>query len=793
MDLHGGWEATLADDDLRRTWLDDPAPVPVATDVDPAEATDGDADDGLERRSATQPAWHSVAVPGHWRSEAAFDAEDGPLLYRTRFEHAPPEDDDRWWLTFDGIFYQGDVWLDGTYVGDTEGYFFPHTFEVTDHLRDRRDHVLGVEVTCSPARDRTAKRSITGSFQHAEGLPPDANPGGIWRPVRLERTGPIRIRHLRVVCREANETRATVLFRAVLDACVSTEVLLRSAVGDTELVEERRLAAGENQVEWQMRVSDPELWWPHALGEPVLHDVVVEVGLAPQPGTDEAGASAANAADVDPVADADAAADADADEGQGDAQADIAVEGDDEDPMPSTEGWTVSHRLTRRIGLRQIHLRAWVLHVNGERLFVKGADQLPARLHLAEATPEELRSDVQLAKDANLDLIRLHSHITRPEVYEAADELGMLIWQDFPLHRGYARSVRKQAQRQAREAVDVLAHHPSIVIWCGHDEPFTVEDEPGDAIDQTLFNTKRFAAQELPSWNKAVLDRTVKRTIEKNDPSRPVIAHSGVLPHPPKFDGTDTHLGFGWFHGESRDLGGLARAVPRVVRFVSEFGAQAVPDTDEFCGTERWPDLDWERLTTEHGYRADVFDLRVPPVDHPTFDSWRRATQGYQAELIAQQVETLRRLKYRPTGGFALFSLADGWPAIGWSVVDHERRPKAGYAALREACRPVIVAADRFPAEVLVGEAIALDVHVVSDLRSAVDSVEIGARLTWEGGEQRWRFGGDVPADSCIRVGTLPIEVPDAPGPMTLELTLTGTDAIGGPVHRTDRTHIVSA
>ena len=43
------------------------------------------------------------------------------------------------WLTFDGLFYQGDVWLDGAYLGDTEGYFAPHTFEVTDALaRPRR-------------------------------------------------------------------------------------------------------------------------------------------------------------------------------------------------------------------------------------------------------------------------------------------------------------------------------------------------------------------------------------------------------------------------------------------------------------------------------------------------------------------------------------------------------------------------------------------------------------------------------------------------------------------------------
>ncbi|QXC60424.1 hypothetical protein KSP35_19160 [Aquihabitans sp. G128] len=724
MELEGSWQAIVADEDLRRTWLDD-GPADLA--------------------AAEQQGWAPIAVPGHWRGSEGFADEDGPLLYRTAFEHDGPQGDERWWLRFDGLFYQGDVWLDGGYVGDTEGYFFPHTFEVTGALAERREHALGVEVTCSPQRDRAAKRNITGVFQDWDSGDPDANPGGIWRPVSLERTGPVRIRHLRVLCRDANETRAQVAFRAVLDAADACEVTLRSTVGETELVDVRRLAAGENQVEWTIRVDDPELWWPHALGEPVLHDVVVEV--TPHP------------------------------------------EGADELP----DGTPASHRLTRRIGLRQVHLRAWVLHVNGERLFLKGANLGPTRLALADATPDELRRDVTLAKDANLDLLRIHAHISRPELYDAADEAGMLLWQDFPLQRGYARTIRKQAQRQAREAVDLLGHHPSVAIWCGHNEPLALDLDPAtEGSDLTAHLGRYVAAQELPTWNKTILDRSVKRAIDKADGTRPVIAHSGVLPHPPLLDGTDSHLSFGWHHGDERDLPGFARLVPRQVRFVSEFGAQAVPETDAFLEPERWPDLDWDRLARTHGLQKATFDKRVPPADHPSFASWREATQAYQAELLRHHVETLRRLKYRPTGGFAQLHLADGHPAVSWSVLDHERVPKAGYAALRDACRPVIVVADRLPVELVAGATHALDVHVVSDLRVPVADIEVTAKLTWADGEQRWRFGGDVEADSVVRVGTLPIEVPERPGPVALEVTLAGDGVPDGPIVRTDRSRIVT-
>ena len=44
------------------------------------------------------------------------------------------------------------------------------------------------------------------------------------------------------------------------------------------------------------------------------------------------------------------------------------------------------------------------------------------------------------------------------------------------------------------------------------------------------------------------------------------------------------------------DLEGFAATAPRLVRFVSEFGACSVPDTDDFLDPGRWPDLDWEQF-----------------------------------------------------------------------------------------------------------------------------------------------------------------------------------------------------
>ncbi len=697
LDLSGSWRAAEADEELRRAFADP------------------DLDD-------TSVAWQHLDVPGHWRSHEAFAASDGPLLYRRRFDSPRPGPDARSWLVLDGLFYQGDVWLDGDYVGDTEGYFVPHTFDVTAAARARSEHLLGVEVACEPESDLTAKHNLTGVFQHWDCLDPDWNPGGIWRGVRLEHTGGVRLNRVRVRCTSAEVDRAVVGIGTELDSDRAIDVELRTSVLGhlgpvAEERTEHRLAEGPNLLDWTVPVPDPQRWWPHALGEQTLHTVRVEVVV------------------------------------------------DDE----------VSHAVERRIGLRSLRWEDWTLWVNGERLFLKGANQGPTRMALGEATAEELRADVDLARASGLDLLRLHAHISRPELYQAADELGVLVWQDLPLQWGYARTVRPRALRQAEAAVDLLGHHACLALWCAHNEPLAIDPR----MDQTRSRADvvrllgRFAAmQELPNWNRSVLDRSLRRVLTEADGTRAVIAHSGMLPRPGSA-GSDSHVYLGWYYGDERQFPALCRAVPRLARFVSEFGAQAVPEgAGEFCEPDRWPDLDWPRLGRTHNLQKPRFDRYVPPGDFDSFEAWRDATQAYQATVIKYHVETLRRLKHRPTGGFCLFAFADGHPGVTWAVLDHDRAPKAGYHALVEACRPVIVVAERLPETLQPGDHLALDVHVVSDLRRDLERAMVEARMSWPGGDHRWRWEGDVGADDCARVGTLQFVVPEPERPGFLNLDL---------------------
>ena len=81
----------------------------------------------------------------------------------------------------------------------------------------------------------------------------------------------------------------------------------------------------------------------------------------------------------------------------------------------------------------------------------------------------------RVALDAGLDLLRVHAHVRGPRAVRRRRRTGLLLWQDMPLQWGYAAGVRRPAVRQAREAVDLLGHHPSIAMWCGHNEPMAID------------------------------------------------------------------------------------------------------------------------------------------------------------------------------------------------------------------------------------------------------------------------------------------------------------------------------
>lgn len=687
----------------------------------------GQASSDELRRACIEPgfddsSWLPLDVPGHWQDHRELEPRRA-VLYRTTF-HADLDADQRSWLVVDGVWHSGDVWVDGNYLGPTESWFVAHEFEVTDLLADGPDHVLVIEAMAPPPPLEGPRRTLTGIFDDPA-IMGHTNRGGIWRAPRLHTTGPVHMAKTRAVCAEADDERAVVSMRCQLESDVARQVTivttLRPPHGGSPITTRREhsLAEGATVIEWDLAVEKPELWWPWELGDQPLYRLSVSV-------------------EVDGV---------------------------------------ISDIWDRTIGLRSIEMRNLRLRVNGKQLFGRGVHVWPADALPAQAASQRVIGDVARARDIGLNLLRIDTHLARPELYDAADRLGMLIWQDLPMRGEVKRSVRGAAVDGAHRMVDRLGAHASVAIWCAHHDPTGTTTGPRST---TVLPTRRslfgVAKQQAPTWTKSVLDRLVGRAFRRADGSRPVIEGSGTWPSAPQFDGTDTHLRFGWNSGMGRDLEAFARRIPRMVRWVSAFGAQSIPDSPH-VEIRNWPP-DLNLLAEKYGLDERAFREYLPAGSVSDTADWRRASQAYQATLLRRQIETLRRLKYSATGGFCFAALADPRPAVSFAIYDHDRVPKVAVGAVTAACRPVIVVAERLPARVVPGDALLLDVHVVSDQRVPLGDLEVRATLSWPGDDHKWGWAGAVEADSVARIGSINWVVPDVTGPVTLHLELRQGDTV---------------
>ncbi len=669
--------------------------------------------------------WPRVDVPGHWRRHPELADEAGPILYRRSFSNAdlrlspdPPDKSTRLWLCFDGVISGAEVWLDGAYLGDTVGYFAPHRFEITDQTRFGTEHTIAVDVSCPPGGGRQAEQrdntSLTGSLQTGSLAPPD-NPGGIWRPVHVEATGPVAIRHHRLLCTEAIRRRARLQIRLVVDSVDHGQVTVATTVtGGGETVAENktthRLAAGENRLEWEVSVDDPQLWWPHSLGDQPLYDVEVVVSR-------------------------------------------------DEAP---------SDRRRWNTGFRTVEMNNFRWRINGEQMFIKGIAYGPPGSYLNEWSPERLGDDVALVAEAGLDMMRIHAHITRPEIYRAADRLGVLIWQDLPLIGGYSSKIRRSTKAIIREAVDLLGPHPSVMAWGGHVLP------NGDAVELPTDNRqerprailRRFARHITPSWNRSVLDSIIGRELSDADPSRPIITRSASLPSPTDPGGSDAFLWFGWRAGLASDLAAAVASWPRLGAFPGGIGSQSV-------AMQPWATNEPNWATAERR----SFDHYLPRTDHASGEDWAETTRRYQADLLEWHINTLRSIKYRPTGGFCLFTLADIEPEGGFGIVDLDRRPKPAWHRVRAACDPLVIIIGPLDPSTRGNTTGRWPVLVVTDLRRPLTDVTVTVAVDHNGRilrRQGWR--GELGPDRVVGVADVIMPIPDEPGSLTITARLTADD-----------------
>ncbi|CAA9237214.1 MAG: GH2 [uncultured Chloroflexia bacterium] len=673
--------------------------------------------------------WLEQELPAHWQEHPRLENHSGNVVYRLRFAHPSTLEGGRrarrWALRADGIFYWSQFYLNGRALEQHEGYFAAQEHDVSAMLE--RLNTLVLEVACPEEHDKRGKRMITGVFSHWDCIDPETNPGGVWLPVTLEQSGPVRLRQVALRTTSLTSERAVLEWSAEVDSLAALAIELRwslvpaTFVGEPVEVRETRIVRGGlTGLSGSFTVEGPRLWRCHDLGRPDLYHATLEVRALDE----------------------------------------------------------VSDRRSFRFGVRTFELRRFVPHLNGERLLVKGNNYAPGDTRIARMTPERARADIDLARRCHMNLLRVHAHVDHPALYDAADELGVLLWQDFPMQWLYRRSVLPQARAQARRMVELLGNHPSVVVWCMHNEPVYLTDTSDLSLLTAL---QTYASVFVWSWNRDVMDRRLQRDVRRVDATRPAISNSGEYAVPGWHRGNDTHFYFGWYptHGPLRRFDWLRRQFPRNLRFVTEFGAQSFPNREsceKFMAGEI-EKIDWTLLARRHSFQPEIMARWYDWRSCRSLDELIEQSQRYQIDVNRFYIDRLRMSKYRPTGGIVPFMFADSHPAVQWSILDYWRVPKASYRAMRDAFRPhyawTLLDADEYP----VGQVLELPIYVVNDARVAVDFA-VEAMVVSTGGSvvAHVKAAGELEADCLPLVATRLSFVPAAPDDYRLRITLRTED-----------------
>jgi beta-mannosidase len=408
----------------------------------------------------------------------------------------------------------------------------------------------------------------------------------------------------------------------------------------------------------RLRIPEADLWWTHDLGEPLLHTL-------------------------------------------------SAV-------LPDGTG------ATRRVGIRTLALErgvrdgadgrgrdgcgdagpaAFRFVLNGTRTFARGASIVPEDMLLPDDA--RVRRLTRLAREAGMTMLRVWGGggYASDALLEAADELGLLIWQDAPFacsDQIETPSFLAEIEAEIRTQAARLAAHPSCALLTGGNEVLALHElahgslAPGawgwHIVHELIPGVLAEVAPDLLYWPNSPYgegDPGGLNGVADGDRHAWEVWHGLPLGAPDP----DHHASFGQaahFRRYRHDTG----------RFISEFGilsAACVPTLEQVLTPE-------QRRLDSPALRSRIRDepkdkalaiLEVETGVPSTLEEYVRTTQALQAEGMKYGIEHYRRQEPW-TSGALVWQLNEPWPGMTWSLVDHSLRRKQAFHAVRRSFAPVI-------------------------------------------------------------------------------------------------------
>jgi len=667
---------------------------------------------------ATPERWIAATVPGavqldwaraegwppHWVGNEFRRygwMEDAWWTYRTTLPALELREDERAVLEVEGVDYAWSLWIDGEKLHEQEGMFRGRSVELPAAACAK-----GVEVRIviapapksrpAPVNRSQADHSCKPAVSYGWDFHPRLIPLGIWRPVRLEIRPAARLLHSQATYRLDGDDGAAVVRLACECSAEATGHLLRWELRDPqgEAVGEATAGAGEPMPAIEIR--QPQRWWPNGYGSPALYTSTCTL-------LDPAGRP------VDTLS-----------EKIGFRRVRLV-------PHPAT--WEEPSRFPKGPSTPPV-----TLEINGIPIFAKGSNLVPPDIFPGAVTRERWKTLLDLAHGCHFNLLRLWGGGPVPgaEFFELCDELGLLVWVEFPLAcNQYPDDAAYLGvlDAESRAIITRLRSHACVALWCGGNE---------------LFN----------GWSGMTPQSHAIRLLDRNcfdlDPERP------FLPTAPVFGMGHGHYTF--YDSEADEEAWRVFQRSGCTAY-TEFGIPGpspeavlrsfLPQGDLFPPK---PGTVWE---THHAFNVWLPEshLLLPVIERyfgpvPDLPTLVARGQWLQAEGLRGLFEEARRQK--PVAAMALnWCLNEPWPcAANNSLLAWPAEPKAALHAVREACRPTLASA-RIPRfQWSAGEAFSAELWLLHDSPGPLPPGRVGAVIVFAGERHSvlsWTHEGAAP------------------------------------------------
>ena len=551
-------------------------------------------------------------------------------------------------LRFEGVDTVADIRLNGVLLAHVENMHRTFEFDTAGILRPG-ENWLEVKFY-SPTRwirEKYAESPAEGSSDAMRGFAnlrkahcmfgwdwgPHLPDAGLWRPVTLQGVDGARLPH--VLVRQRHEGgRVTLAIQPQMDYVEAEGITYTVEVTDPQGNTQKWEGSPE-----EVLIEHPQLWWPHGYGEQPLYTVKV---------TAYAGGR-------------------------------------------ELDSWQ------RRIGLRTMTIarekdaygESFAHEVNGVRIFAMGADYIPEDNILSRVTPERTHKLLEQCVAANFNCVRVWGGGTYPSdaFYDACDELGLMVWQDFMfacavynLTPDFAKNIREEVKDNVRR----LRHHASLGLWCGNNEMEMFVDQ-----GEWVLN-KRQKADYIRMY-----EYLIPEVLLTEDPDTfywPASPSSGGGFDDPN-DPTrgDVHYWSVW-HGQLP----FAEYRKHQFRYLSEFGFESLPclsTVKTFSQPEDWNLFSYVMEKHQRCARGSMLTMAYLQQTYlyPTdFETTLYASQLLQADAIRYGVEHFRRIRGVCMGA-VYWQLNDCWPVASWASIDYTGRWKALHYYAKRFFAPVLL------------------------------------------------------------------------------------------------------